>query len=218
MTTHRHMRRKNHWYDGLFYATFIDPWLRDVRRLIADSVEEGSSVVDIGCGTGELVRLLAPRCRHVLGLELSPTMLRYARKRAARIGRRQAGRQNVEFRLGDIRSLTRAAGKQFDYAVACMVLHEVPRSDRKELLRGMASCAARVVVADYAAPFNSFRRRVVVALPEFLAGAEHFRSYRSFASDGGLAPLLSACRLKVERDVRDSTGTYRVVTARSVRE
>ena len=38
--------------------------------------------LDLGCGTGRFARLLAQRAERVLGLDLSPQMIRVARERS----------------------------------------------------------------------------------------------------------------------------------------
>ncbi len=59
----------------------LEPWLR---------VAPGARALDIGCGVGRWSRLLAARGAQVTGIDLSPTMVREAARRAAaeRLGSR----------------------------------------------------------------------------------------------------------------------------------
>jgi ubiquinone/menaquinone biosynthesis C-methylase UbiE len=41
-----------------------------------------AAALDVGCGTGDFARLLARRCDHVTGIDLSPQMLRFARQQS----------------------------------------------------------------------------------------------------------------------------------------
>lgn len=65
-------------------------------------INEGSYVLEVGCGTGATSRYLAQKvgCR-VLGVDIRPTMIEQARERAARGG----VEESVEFRVADATAL-----------------------------------------------------------------------------------------------------------------
>src|SRR6478672_10058923 len=44
-----------------------------------------NEVLEIGCGAGAFARALAARSNHVLGIDLSPEMIRLARERSAQL-------------------------------------------------------------------------------------------------------------------------------------
>ena len=74
--------------------------------------------LDIGCGAGAFSRLLAKRSERVLGLDLSPNMIRVARERSAQF-------PNVEFEVADV--LTRELpAERFDCVVTIATLHHMP--------------------------------------------------------------------------------------------
>jgi predicted RNA methylase len=45
---------KKHWYDGWFYDVIIAPNQDNLFGQIKNLIAEGSSIIDIGCGTGVL--------------------------------------------------------------------------------------------------------------------------------------------------------------------
>ena len=61
---------------GRIYHRLFDPPLTECRRVVVDLVAEGSSVLDIACGTGELCFSLCEEkhCR-VAGIDLSRRQL-----------------------------------------------------------------------------------------------------------------------------------------------
>ena len=73
---------KSRFLHGVLYHALFDRPLAETRKLVAGLVPEGSSVLDIACGTGELCFELAMRknCR-VVGVDLSRRMIEYAQKR-----------------------------------------------------------------------------------------------------------------------------------------
>ncbi len=71
---------------------------------------EGPDVLDLGCGIGRMAAALAPRCRSVLGLDVSPGMVTEARRRA--------GRENVRFEVTSGQDLAGVADVAFDLVLA----------------------------------------------------------------------------------------------------
>ena len=76
---------------------------REVEHLCRFLVPEGASVLEIGCGTGDLLHALRPR--RGLGIDLSPRMVEIARGKYP----------DLEFAIGDVEALT--LEEQFDYVV-----------------------------------------------------------------------------------------------------
>jgi SAM-dependent methyltransferase len=77
---------------------------------------EGTEVVgDLGCGTGQLARLLAPFAGRVVGVDRSAEMLELARERLA-------AASNVELREGELEALPLDDGT-LDVAILSLVLH-----------------------------------------------------------------------------------------------
>jgi ArsR family transcriptional regulator len=81
-------------------------------------VPDAGTALEIGPGTGELLPLLAPYFRRVIGLDNSSEMLAKASTAASGLG-------NVELVAGDTGS-ARQQGLRPDVAVMNMVLHHVP--------------------------------------------------------------------------------------------
>lgn len=54
-----------------------------MRVVLASLLDPALVLVDLGCGTGELLQLLAPRVRHVVGVDRSQEMLQAASARVA---------------------------------------------------------------------------------------------------------------------------------------
>jgi SAM-dependent methyltransferase len=74
--------------------------------------------LDVGCGTGRFTAQLAARADSVLGLDLSPEMLRLARRRCA-------GLTGVEFALRDVMASELPAAR-YDAIASIATLHHLP--------------------------------------------------------------------------------------------
>ncbi len=74
--------------------------------------------LDIGCGSGEFTRLLAQRSQRVVGLDLSPQMIRLAQERSSEW-------PNIEYHEADALAWDLPAGG-FDCIASIATLHHLP--------------------------------------------------------------------------------------------
>jgi ubiquinone/menaquinone biosynthesis C-methylase UbiE len=188
-------KSQENFYDGWLYHLLVDPFLRKARKLVRRQIKPGSSLIDIGCGTGELILFLADSCTELVGVEASPRMWAYAHERAQNLGL-----ANVQFIFGSGEKLNLFPRGYFDYAAACMVLHEMEAGQRLPVLMEMQRLARTLILVDYQVPppVNFFS--TMCRLIERLAGGHHYRNYLSFTENGGLFPLLEMLRLQIHRE------------------
>jgi SAM-dependent methyltransferase len=95
---------------------------RDLDALLAAvgaEVLPDECVVEVGCGVGRLTRLLARRAARVIAIDVSAAMLERAREE-------NAGLDNVEWLLGDGRSLACVPDASADACVSWVVFQHVP--------------------------------------------------------------------------------------------
>jgi SAM-dependent methyltransferase len=78
-------------------------------------------VLDLGCGTGTFSRLLAERAGRVLGLDLSPEMVRIARERSR-------GHETLEFQVADVTAWP-FPSETFDCIASIATMHHLPLVD-----------------------------------------------------------------------------------------
>jgi ubiquinone/menaquinone biosynthesis C-methylase UbiE len=98
----------------------------NLNRLILAAVPASDTVVDMGCGVGDLLEPLKEKAGYLIGVDKSPRMLEQARRRFAYDG------ANVDLRIGELEHLPLREGEA-DLAVINMVLHHVP--DPREAFR-----------------------------------------------------------------------------------
>ena len=98
------------------------PTFEDNRflKLLADNemFREDSLVLDVGCGTGKYANAIAPACKRVTGIDLSPAMLEIAERKS-----REYSAGNVNYMLDDWHELDlkeKGLYKEFDLVFAHM--------------------------------------------------------------------------------------------------
>jgi ArsR family transcriptional regulator len=120
---------------------------KDVEAAIKAAAGPGPfrRLIDLGSGTGRMLRLLAPEADCAIGLDLSQQMLNIARVQAA-----ESGLNNVELRHGDIFD-TRLPEGHADLVVVHQVLHYLsdPAAAVAEAARLVAP-GGRLLIVDFA--------------------------------------------------------------------
>jgi len=92
-----------------------------IARLIGDV--SGSRVLELGCGSGPYSVWLAERGAHLVGLDLSQTMILLAQERASRLP------VQPDFRVADIRDPLPFGDAEFDLVFSATTLHYVESLD-----------------------------------------------------------------------------------------
>src|SRR6266550_2767982 len=100
-------------YDGERLGRFIEPT---------------DTVLDLGCGIGRVTRYVAPLCHEIWAVDVSETMLRFARERLAEL-------PNVRFLVGRGTSLPELETGSIDFVYSLLTLQHVEREHAFKLLR-----------------------------------------------------------------------------------
>lgn len=135
----------------LNFGTYLAPVAR------AAALSPGDSVVDVGCGTGDMAAIVPPGCRY-LGVDLSEDNLRTARDWQSAPGR--------EFRQLD---LTREPlpGGPFDVALVVAILHHMDDATIDTVLTQLVpQIRKRIVVMDFIAMEGNPVQRMWAALDQ----------------------------------------------------
>jgi len=136
---------------------------RRLRKTTVDQalIKPGDSVLDVGCGTGEVTLLAKTRAKdgNVYGIDPAPEMIAVARKKAAQ------KKLHIDFRVGVIESLP-FPDSSIDVVTSSLMMHHLPE-DLK--VRGVAEIyrvlrpGGRLLVADFMRPTGSFLNHLFIA-------------------------------------------------------
>ncbi|MCB0322814.1 MAG: class I SAM-dependent methyltransferase [Bdellovibrionales bacterium] len=110
------------------------------------SFPEGTRVLDICTGTGQIAKRLAQRGTSVVGVDISEAMLAHAVQRGSH-GLFEVARM-------DVRQLA-FPNRSFEYAIISLALHDMPRKVRLAVLAEAARVSRKVLVLDYELPLTN---------------------------------------------------------------
>lgn len=134
-----------------FFDTVAPEWQRLSRDLLgelrlpeklSERVGRCSVAVDLGCGPGDLLRLLADHCREVIGVDNAPRMLDLAHSRFE-------GREDVSLRIGELTHLP-LRDEEAEVGIFSLVLHHLsdPALAIAEAYRTLRP-GGRLVIAEF---------------------------------------------------------------------
>ena len=192
---------------GIFYGTFVDPLLNGLRKRVLHEIKHGEKVIDIACGTGAQCFALAAKAGKVTGVDLSESMIRFARRKQVK-----SVFSHLEFRVGDATQLTSVVDREFDVAILSLALHQFPPDLYKPILSEMKRVAQRIIIVDYRVPlpknFAGFGSRIA----EFMAGVEHHRNFKSYYKKGGINQILTDNGLTITKSMLIGKDAFQVST------
>jgi len=167
-------------YDILLY-----PFLRNIRHQVLKIVTElkPERIIDVCCGTGSQLRLLKKHGFHGIGIDLSESMLRVAKK----------GGNAPDCLLRDA-TATDFDSEIFDLAMITFALHETAWGNAHAILNEVNRIlrpGGHIMIVDYAFGKGAWKMAErVIGWIEFLAGKSHYQNFISYKQSGGLDVLL----------------------------
>jgi len=114
------------------YDNFLESTTNKVKLVANDLfvAEPGMNILDIGCGTGSLLKLYQDaRCK-VTGIDSSPSMLNICKSKLDGLG---------EIHLGNASNLP-FSDESFDLVLSVITIHEMPPAVRSSVMKGAKRC------------------------------------------------------------------------------
>lgn len=174
------------------YDLLISPLLKGLRKRIFDEISENSSVLEVGCGTGEFAHdLLKKNLTNYLGVDISEDVIEIAKSKV--------DDPNFSFICADF--LTFDIDARFDYAIFPMIIHSIPIGLSLELLAKASKIVKKVIIADYLVPQPKNYKALLVKFIERMAGKEHFRNFTKYKSINGAHFFKDQLNLKATNQI-----------------
>ncbi|MEZ5490231.1 MAG: class I SAM-dependent methyltransferase [Gammaproteobacteria bacterium] len=164
-----------------------------MRDLIVAQLDEQVRILEVGCGTGDLLFRASHRIEYGFGVDLDHRMIAFA---AARMQKEK--HPNLRFENQDITALTDSLGQNFDVATSTLCLHEMREQDAITTLKLLTRVASKLIIADYGAPKTQWGK-ASIELDELISG--HYRRFAHYRSAGGMPNLARLAGLHLHAEI-----------------
>jgi SAM-dependent methyltransferase len=167
-----------------------DRVLSPLRKELSNLVENGSSLLEVGCGTGDLLFQSASKISFGYGVDIDQDMIDYAESK-----RQKNNLSHLSFECVDALKI---APRQFDFSNSTLCLHELPEKKACELLEMMVNNSNLVLIADYTAA-KSTLGKVSIEFDEMISG--HYRNYRRYRKCGEIPSYAEKIGATVQQEI-----------------
>lgn len=157
--------------------------------MIINLADENSNMIEIGCGTGDLLFRATGKIRSGLGVDSDKSMIDFANKR-----KQKEGYENLEFINEDIACLEKLPVKHFDISTSTLCLHEMSEERAVCTLELLAKYSSRIIIADFSAPKTHWGK-ISIELDEIVSG--HYEKFKHYRKRGGIPYLAKMACLKI---------------------
>jgi len=200
----------------LNYSTVFDPLLQDVRAGAVElsGMKPGDRALDVCCGTGDQVFHYTRQGVIAAGIDINPNIIKLAERTKSKLGL-----TNVSFQVANAANLP-FDDNFFDYASISLALHEIERTTRDKIIfemKRVVKTKGGLIFVDYQVPLPKNFYGYLFKVGEFIATrGDHYKNFRDFLAQGGLAQLLLKNQLGVEKRSYLKRGTIAIVKTLNV--
>ena len=166
---------------GAVKANTVDKYLKPIRHQIIDLVEPDSTVIELGCGNGDLLLKLSHKIKHGLGIDISASLIQYAIEKS-----KKEGQNNLKFICAEA-TINSESAQTYNYAVASLLLHVMPQHQAVKLLKHMMEIADMLIICEFSKPEN-WKQRFLLWLDQRFSG--HYHHFKAFQNNNYMAGLL----------------------------
>ncbi|MFA5248604.1 MAG: class I SAM-dependent methyltransferase [Patescibacteria group bacterium] len=187
-------------------------------------VEFGARVLDVGCGNGRILKVLAERQAKYVGLDQSQSLIKICQEKYT----------DYKFAVGDILNLGELSDYDFDYVFCVAVLHHLPGADLRlqalRQLKNKINSKGKVILTVWNMwPQKKYRQMIIKSAILKVVGRNKNdfgdiffdwkapnsqmsrRYYHAFISYG-LKRVIKKSGLKIEKFFKDKFNYYVVLT------
>lgn len=168
---------------GIVKANTVDRYLSPIRNQIIDLIEPNTTLVEFGCGNGDLLFKLSDKIQTGIGFDKSEQLIAYASKR-----KKKEKVKNLEFRTIDLVKESFSESKK-DYSISSLLFHVLAWKEATELLKKQIASSETTIVCGFSKPEN-LKQYLLLWLDQRFTS--HYSNYRNYRKKGFTEGLLNS--------------------------
>lgn len=157
---------------GLIKSYTTDKYLRPIRNQICDLVNPNTSVIEFGCGNGDLLFKLSEKIDYGLGIDISKNLIKHAINKS-----HKHRNDNLSFKVFNLNT-TLEVSEKYDYAVASLLLHILPWHKSMKLLELMLSISHTTILCSFTEPKTTYEKLLLNLDQRFTMHYSNFKVYK----------------------------------------
>lgn len=177
-------------FKAWFKSNTADRVLLPLRKQLVELIEHNSTVLEVGCGTGDLLFQAASKISKGHGIDIEQGMIKHAEAK-----RQKHNLNNLSFEC--INALAMEPRK-FDVSTSTLCLHEMREQQACALMRMMVDNSGVVLIADFTEA-KSTLGRLSIEFDEFFSG--HYRNYKRYRRSGEIPYYSEKIGARVHKEI-----------------
>jgi len=174
-------------------AKGADRVLAPLRKELVELMEKDASVLEIGCGTGDLIFQSSEIISRGLGVDLDNNMIEYADEK-----KRERGLNHISFKCMDASELKTEI---YDISTSTLCIHEMVQDKACKLLKMMVENSNKVLIADYTAP-KTLSGKLGIEFDEMISG--HYGNFKKYRKSGEIPFYAGQVGAKIHKVIPSS--------------
>ncbi|NVK05633.1 MAG: class I SAM-dependent methyltransferase [Flavobacteriia bacterium] len=168
---------------GKVKANTVDRYLRPIREQIVNLVEERSTVLEVGCGNGDLLLKLASKLKHGVGIDLSRSLIEFAKQRV-----KSEGHEHLQFIESNVLEDGLPADR-FDASISSLLYHVIPQDAAKNILKKQVTASNTTIICGFSEP-KHFKHKLLLWLDQRFN--KHYPHFKHYAKQGYMKGLMKS--------------------------
>ncbi len=170
--------------NGIIKANTVDKYLRPIRHQIVELIEPNATVIEFGCGNGDLLFKLSGKISSGIGLDQSRQLITYAQNRCEK-----ESLKNLSFSVVDVVTESIPMAKK-DYSITSLLFHILSWEEAISLLKKQLTISKTTIVCGFSKPESLKQKMLLWFDQRFTKYYVNFKFYQKNGYTEGLLGII----------------------------